>query len=330
MHRLVQAVTADQMPEVLASQWRQAAAALIEAAIPDDTALPETWPMCAALLPHAQAALDLTSEGIWRIAEYLGESGNFPAARDLFQLIADAYLGDDAYGMEHRDTLAARGQLARWTGQAGDPAAARDLFAGLLPVRERVLGPEHPDTLTARHGLATWTADAGDPAAGRDLLAALLPMRERVLGPDHPDTLDSRHELAYWIGDAGDPAAARDMFAALLEVRERVSRPGAPGHSGRPAQPGLLDREGGGPGGRAGPVRRAAADARAGPRRGAPGRPDRPAASWPAGPGRRGTRRPARDLLAGLLPVRERVLGPDHPDALNRPAWPRPLDRGGR
>ena len=58
VHRLVQAVTADQMPAELAGQWRQAAAALIEAAIPADTELPATWPVCAALLPHAQAALD--------------------------------------------------------------------------------------------------------------------------------------------------------------------------------------------------------------------------------------------------------------------------------
>ena len=72
VHRLVQAVTADQMPAELARQWRQAAAALIEAAIPADTALPGTWPACAALLPHAQAALDLTSGGMRRIAQYLG------------------------------------------------------------------------------------------------------------------------------------------------------------------------------------------------------------------------------------------------------------------
>ena len=32
--------------------------------------------------------------------------------------------------------------LARWTGEAGDPAAARDLYAELLPVRARILGPE--------------------------------------------------------------------------------------------------------------------------------------------------------------------------------------------
>ena len=43
------------------------------------------------LLPHARAVLDLTSGGMWRIAQYLGYSGSYPAARDLFQLIADAY-----------------------------------------------------------------------------------------------------------------------------------------------------------------------------------------------------------------------------------------------
>ena len=36
VHRLVQAVTVDQMPAELARAWRQAAAALIEAALPAD------------------------------------------------------------------------------------------------------------------------------------------------------------------------------------------------------------------------------------------------------------------------------------------------------
>jgi hypothetical protein len=40
--------------------------------------------------------------------------------------------------------------VAGWTGEAGDAAAARDLLAELLASYERVLGPDHPDTLTAR------------------------------------------------------------------------------------------------------------------------------------------------------------------------------------
>ena len=66
-------------------------------------------------------------------------------------------------GAEHPDTLAARANLAHWTGEAGDAAGARDQFAALLPVRERVLGAEHPDTLTARANLAYWTRLAQNP-----------------------------------------------------------------------------------------------------------------------------------------------------------------------
>jgi len=64
--------------------------------------------------------------------------------------------------------LNVRDSLALWTGEAGDPAAARDLLAALLPLRERVLGPEHPATLDARARLIHWTGQAGDPAATRD------------------------------------------------------------------------------------------------------------------------------------------------------------------
>ena len=57
VHRLVQAVTLDQMPADLAAEWQEAAAALIEAALPDDPDSPADWPAFAALLPHARTAL---------------------------------------------------------------------------------------------------------------------------------------------------------------------------------------------------------------------------------------------------------------------------------
>jgi hypothetical protein len=53
--------------------------------------------------------------------------------------------------------LSTRANVARWTGEAGDAAAARDQYATLLPVVERVLGPEHPNTLSTRASLARWT-----------------------------------------------------------------------------------------------------------------------------------------------------------------------------
>ncbi len=313
VHRLVQAVTIDQMPGDLAGQWWQAAAALIEAAIPADTNPPEAWPVCAALLPHARVALADDSDGVARIANYLGESGSYAAARDLERKIADAV--ERILGAEHPDALIARGNLARWTGRAGDPAGARDQFAALLAACERVLGAEHPDTLRVRRSLAGWTGSAGDWAAVWSQFAALLPACERIFGAEHPDTLDVRARLAFWTGVAGDPAAARDQSAALLPACERVL--GA-------EHPDTLDVRANLAGWTGSAGDRAAAR-------------DQTAALLPVierisgaehpktlitrgnlalWTGEAGDPAAARDQTAALLPVMERVVGPEHPDTL--------------
>jgi hypothetical protein len=64
VHRLVQAITRAQLSAEEAGQWEQAAAALVELAVPADPDLPAAWPVCAVLLPHARAVLDLTSGGM--------------------------------------------------------------------------------------------------------------------------------------------------------------------------------------------------------------------------------------------------------------------------
>ena len=313
VHRLVQAVTADQIPSELATEWQRAAAAVIQAALPGDSGDPADWPAFALLLPHAQAALDAGSEGMAQIASYLGRSGSHPAAMELYQGVFEAWaraLGPEhpdtliarsnlawwtgetgnvagardecaallpvierALGPEHPDTLGARANLARWTGQAGDAAGARDQYAELLSVRERVSGAEHPRTVAAREGVARWTGYAGDAAGARDLFAALLPEIRRVLGPEHPDTLATHRGLAYWSGEAGDAAGARDQFAALLPVFERVFGP---------KDPYTLTTRGN-------------------------------LARWTGGAGDAAG---ARDQFAALLPVFERVSGPEHPDTL--------------
>jgi hypothetical protein len=312
VHRLVQAITLAQLPADVAGQWKQAAAVLVEAAIPADPGLPAAWPVCAMLLPHARAALSLTSGGMWRIAVYLGASGSYPAARDLFERIADARREDDAYGPEHPDTLGARSELARWTGDAGDAAAARDEFAALLPIRERVLGPEDRDTLTTRHNLAYYTGVAGDAAAARDQFAALLPIRERVLGPEDPETLTTRHNLAYYTGVAGDAATARDQTAALLPIEERVLGPEHPDTlTTRHNLASWTENTGDAAGARDQfaallPIRERVLGAE---------HPDTLATRHNLAY-RTGDAAGTRDRLAGLFAIEERVLGPEHPDTL--------------
>lgn len=167
-----------------------------------------------------------------RVAAGLGELRNRFSADDgdLLTLIsacwdgpADPAKARDDVGLlakrradPSRLTLTIRDGFAFWTGEAEDPAAARDLYADLIRVRTRVLGPDHPDTLTSRHNHAHWSGEAGAPSAARDLYNDLIPVRTRVLGPHHPDTLGSRVKHAFSVGEAGDPGAARDLCVDLI------------------------------------------------------------------------------------------------------------------
>jgi hypothetical protein len=312
VHRLVQAVTLDQMPAELGLSWRIAASILIAAALPTDPSLPEAWPRYAALLPHAQA-IPGSEMILGQFSAYLYASGSYTAACVLQRQIADArqsglgsedratlaaranlaifigVTGDAAearkqftelvpvcvrvLGAEHRDTLAVRSQLARWTGEAGDPAEARDQLAQLLAVRERVLGVEHPDILTDRGNLAGWIGITRDPAEARDQFTVLVSACERVLGAEHPRTLTNRVNLAMFTGTAGDPAGARDQFTQLLAVRERVLGAEHPDT--------LTDR-----------------------------------ANLAFFTGMAGDPAGARDQFSQLIAVRERVLGAEHPQTL--------------
>ena len=132
VHRLVQAVTLSQMSAELVTARRHAAAFLIETAFPVNSQHPATWPACAALLPHARVALPISSNGMAKVVGYLGCIGDYPAARDLAGQIIQART--EELGREHRDVLIARADLARWIGDAGDPAGARDELAAVVPV----------------------------------------------------------------------------------------------------------------------------------------------------------------------------------------------------
>ena len=315
VHRLVQAITLSQLPDTHAPAWRGVAALLIMAALPEDPQQPATWPIYAALLSHARTALlpGVHAEQMSQAASYLGYSGNYAAARDLFQQIADGR--GQILGADSQTALDARSNLAYWTGAAGDPAGARDQITALLPVRERVSGAEDARTMADRRNLAQWTGTAGDPAGARDQCAALLPVRERVSGPGHPQTVADRAVLAYWTGAAGDPVSARDQLAALLPDLSRIR--GAEDQETLVAQAHLA-RFTGEAGDPASARDQLAALIPVRVRVSGPEHPETlaPKANLAHWTGMAGDAASARDQFAALLPVRERVSGTGHPYTL--------------
>ncbi|MEU7576295.1 FxSxx-COOH system tetratricopeptide repeat protein [Streptomyces sp. NPDC041068] len=221
VHQLIQRAVRDTLSlDQLRRLARNAADALLQAwpEIERDTDLAQSLRAnCDAVSRLGEKAL--CTPGVhpvlYRNGRSLGESGQPGAAVRHFEALADAagrHLGSD-----HRDTLTARGGLARWRGEAGDPVGAAAAFTDVLVHRTRALGPDDPHTLRTRVDHVHWQGRAGDAVGAAAACEELLPDITRVLGPDHSDTLLARHNLAWWRGRAGNAVGAAEAFQCLLD-----------------------------------------------------------------------------------------------------------------
>lgn len=124
-----------------------------------------------------------------------------------------------ALGPGHPDTLAARHQLAFFTGESENLGAAAALFRELVQDTLHEFGPDHPDTLAARHQLAFCTGEGGDAGTAVRQLRALLDDRLRLLGATHPQTIATRRSLSWFTGVSGNlDQADREMRELLTDA----------------------------------------------------------------------------------------------------------------
>lgn len=111
IHRLVQAVTRDQLSTTQASVWMKRVLALITAAFPDHPQQPQSWPVCASLAPHARIILG-------DLANRRGLSRRSMALRSRLSSYLDAYFNVTAQGLS--GFLDPRRQVVSFTGRAAE------------------------------------------------------------------------------------------------------------------------------------------------------------------------------------------------------------------
>jgi tetratricopeptide (TPR) repeat protein len=228
VHRLVQAVTRQQLDQDQQQHWATAALHLVRAAFPPEPTDPAAWPAYARLLPHALAVIGHAERlGIdpemtaWLLAEagaYMYERAEYPQAHSLHEralAIREACLGPG-----HATTATSLRYLAFVLRAQGDLHNARSLLERALSIRETHLGPDHPITATSLHHLAIVLRDQGDLDGARSLLERALSIRETHLGPDHPDTAWNLNGLAIVLRLQGDLNGARTLHERALSIRE--------------------------------------------------------------------------------------------------------------
>ncbi len=194
--------------------------------------LEQTWLRIASSAPLLSAWVPRTE----RLARQLGGEDQLSALSLHATALARAGRYNDAItvlqqvlvdqtrilGIENRESLTTRHNIAAFVGESGDTVTALDLLKGLLAECVRILGSDHRDTLTTRHNIAAVTGESGGSTTALRFFNELLLDRVRILGIDHRDTLTTRNNIAYWTGESGDIATALRLFNELLPDRVRT------------------------------------------------------------------------------------------------------------
>jgi tetratricopeptide (TPR) repeat protein/transcriptional regulator with XRE-family HTH domain len=237
VHRLLQAVVRDSLAAEPRRTWLGAAIRLLDACFPaeaDDH--PESWPLVARLLPHAQALEPLAAQEetepvslarlLHRTGAYLDGRGELalalPYVERALQLRERTLEPDSPEIAESLDDMACL------LLHGGDRAGAAGFYGQALAIRERVMGPDHPATATSLNNMAVLLHGQGDLARARHLYERALSIDERMLGPCHLHTTKDLNNLGRLLCQQGELVVAESLLTRALSICERDLGPDHP------------------------------------------------------------------------------------------------------
>jgi Tfp pilus assembly protein PilF len=236
VHRLVQAVTRDQLDKAQAAAWVRQALGLVSAVFPGEPWVHSSWPVCASLAPHVESVAtyaesypDLAVQRgslLGQLGTYLAASAQFGAARATFERALAIF--EAAYGPDHPDVTRTLGNLGIVQYQLGEPPTARATFERALAIKEAAYGPDHPDVARTLGNLGNIQYQLGDLPAARTTLERALAIFEAAYGPDHPDVASTLTNLGIVQSMQGELPAARATLERALAMTQAAYGPDHP------------------------------------------------------------------------------------------------------
>lgn len=198
VHRLVQAVTRDQLDEDLLAAWSGRVLELVTAVFPGKPQDHRSWPVCASMASHAEAAAayagryrNLAGKSarlLGRPSVYLCASAQSRTA--LVVLERALAMEEAADGPGHPEVAVILNNLgiAQW--ELGDLGAARASVERALAIDEAAYGPGHPEVASTLNNLGAVQRRLGELPAARATLERALAIKQAAYGPHHPEVAD--------------------------------------------------------------------------------------------------------------------------------------------
>ncbi len=229
LHRLVQAVTRDRMPEEVKKTWAAAVVKLLVKAFPFNSDDVRFWPTCQSLLPHALTVAEHAEKygmelekvaGLFnQTGGYLYSRAQYNASEPLLRHALEIY--ERHIGSDHPDTALSLNNLALLLEAQGEYAAAEPLYRRSLEISEKRLGSNHIETAQRLNNLAGLLRAQGQYATAEPLYRRALEIKEKQLEPDHPSVATALNNLAGLLRAQGESTVVESLYHRALEIWEK-------------------------------------------------------------------------------------------------------------
>ena len=236
VHRLVQAVTRDQLDDDQAAAWVKRALNLVASIFPNHPDDHQSWPVCASVAPHVEALAEhvnsypnltnkigalLTNLGI-----YFAASAQESAARVSFERALAIF--EAAYGPDDPKVAMILTNLGVVQRRMGEWADARASLERALAIKEAAYSLDDPKVALTLANLGTAHAELGELTDARASLERALAIFEAAYGPDHPEVARTLTNLGPVQRRMGELADARASLERALAIKEAAYGPDHP------------------------------------------------------------------------------------------------------
>ena len=228
LHRLVQAVQQEELPEQEQCLWAERAVRLVSTVFP--TPDPATWERCQQLVPHALRcaehikrwgfAFPEAASLLHRTGVYLSHRAAYEQALPLLQ--GALALREQVRDPDQHAVAETLNDLALLALAQGQHDQALPLLQRTLAIREQALPPQHPALAETLNSLATLYWSWGRYEQALPLLQRALSIREQALGPTYPDVATTLNTLAASYRALGRYEEALPLVERALAIREQA------------------------------------------------------------------------------------------------------------
>jgi Tfp pilus assembly protein PilF len=236
IHRLVQAVTRDQLDDDQAAACAQRALGLLSAVFPVKPQEYSSWPICASLAPHIESVVMLAesypdlaahrADLLGALGTYLAASAQFSAARAALERAVA--MKETAYGLDHPRVARTVANLGNVQRLLGELSAARRSLERALAIDEATHGPDHPEVAKTLGNLGILQSELGELRTARETFERALAIEEAAHGPDHPEVAITLGNLGILQSELGELRTARETLQRALAMKEAAYGPDDP------------------------------------------------------------------------------------------------------